>query len=110
MSYQMRRFLVEQEENQHPVPYATEHAPPESRFLPQDIYIQAQAPGKGKKGKLSYMSASTSSGDASFFSWDVDPRTGIGAWVDADGNLYEYAGNSYPMAVSGELIYDDTMN
>jgi hypothetical protein len=106
----MRRFLVEQEEHQHPAPYATERAPAESGFLPQDIYIQSQAPGKGKKGKLSYMSASTSSGDASFFSWNVDPVTGSGAWVDAEGNLYEYAGNSYPMVVSGEFIYDDTMN
>jgi hypothetical protein len=110
LSYQMRRFLVEQEEHQHPAPYATERAPAESGFLPQDIYIQSQAPGKGKKGKLSYMSASTSSGDASFFSWNVDPVTGSGAWVDAEGNLYEYAGNSYPMVVSGEFIYDDTMN
>jgi len=106
MSYQMRRFLVEQEEHQHPAPYATEHGPTETRFLPQDIYIQSQAPAKGKKSKLSCMSASISSGDASLFSWDVDPVTGIGAWIDAEGNLY--AGDSYPLAVSGEFIYDDT--
>jgi hypothetical protein len=86
-----------------------EHGPIESQLLPQDIYIQSQTPGKGKKGKLSYMSASTSSGDANFFSWNVDPDTGVGAWVDREGHLYVYAGDSYPLAVSGEFIDDNTM-
>jgi hypothetical protein len=108
MSYQMHRFLVEQEECQNPPPYATEHGPTETRFLRQDIHIQSPAPDTGKKGKLSYMSTSTSSSYASSFSWEVDPITGIGAWTDAEGNLY--VGDSYPLALSGEFMYDETMN
>jgi hypothetical protein len=113
----MRRFLIEQEEQQHPAPYATEHGPSETRFLPQDIFIQSQtrAPAQVKKGKLSCASTSMLScesigSEASFFNWNVDPVTGTGAWIDREGNLYEYAGDSYPMVVVGEFIYDDTMN
>jgi hypothetical protein len=118
MSYQMRRFLGEQEEHQNPAPYATKPGPSKSRFLDQDINIQSQprAKGKVKEGNLSCASTSLASlscesisSDVSFFNWDVDPVTGLGAWIDTEGNLYEYSRDSYPMATNGEFIYDDTM-
>jgi hypothetical protein len=98
MSYQMRRFLVEQEEAQYPAPYATENDHAESRFLPQDLY---EAPGKKRKGKLRYRSASTSSGDASFLSWDVGRVPGIVAWIDTEGSVYTRG--SYSLYVDGAL-------
>ncbi len=112
MSYPMQRFLGEQDYFQ---PYGTEHAATNSKFLPQDIYIQSQASKKVNRGtkrsKQSYMSAQSSgSAEASFVSWGLDPVTEAGAWAGEGKN--KRPGDGYAMVLSGltDFHIDDHMN
>jgi len=109
MSYPMQRFLGELD---HFQPYGTEHAPTNGTFLSQDLYIQSSKKvNKGtKRSKQSYMSVqSSSSAEASFVSWGLDPLTAAGAWAGEGGN--QRPGDGYAMVLSGftEFHINDSM-
>jgi hypothetical protein len=103
MSYQMSRFLLDQQRNQ---PRQSISPPTQNKFLPQDIYIQSQSPKKAKKdkkrGKLSYQSfESSNSEDQDFVGWGVDPTVHTGEWIE-DGRLGYYRdGYGYSLSLSG---------
>jgi hypothetical protein len=111
MSYPMLRFLGERDLYE---PYATEHVPVNTKFLPQDPFIQSHISKKVQKGtkrsKQSYMSVqSSTSAETSFGSWGLDPLTETGAWAGDGGNLRP--GDGYALALSGLTdfhINDDT--
>lgn len=95
MSYQMRRFLVDQD-SIRPQP-SIEVVESETRFLSQDMYIQSQRSKKQRRrSKLSYQSVSSVSGEANFSSGGSDLMVGVGTWDDVGRNE-----NAYPMTISG---------
>jgi len=102
MSYQMRRFLVEQDYHQ-PV-YTRTPAPSPTRFLSQETHILSQSPPKlekaRKRSKHSKKSLQSSgSGDLSYIGFGADPGTAIGAWAsEGDEVAWE---NQYAMTLSG---------
>jgi hypothetical protein len=108
-SYPMQRFLGELD---YLPPYETEHILTNGPFLSQDLYIQSQVSKKvnngTKRSKQSYMSVqSSSSAEASFVSWGLDPLTVAGAWTGEGEN--QRAGDGYAMVLSGltEFHIDD---
>jgi len=116
MSYPLQRFLGEM--NTHPATtYNTEHPERASNtnFLSQEIHLQSSK--KIKKGtphsKLSWMSESSRSGDASVESWGMDPLAGAGMWDDRSGygnTLTRSGGYGYAMQLSGmseNAVFDD---
>jgi len=107
MSYQMRRFLVEQEYYQ-PV-HAPTPAPSPSKFLPQETHILSNKSPKNKKGsKQSQKSLQSSgSGDMCYIGFGADPITATGAWARASETGYEE--NQYAMTLSGlsGLVIDE---
>ncbi|KAG4442749.1 hypothetical protein IFR05_001766 [Cadophora sp. M221] len=111
MSYPLQRFLGEMKT--HPGVYETEHIDHDrasnSNFLSQEIHLQSSR--KVKRGsphsKLSWMSGSSRSGDASVSSWGMDALTGAGGWANNSG--YANTG-AYAMALSGTTdcaVFDD---
>jgi hypothetical protein len=112
ISYPMQRFLGELD---YLPPYETEHVPTNGPFLSQGLYIQSQVSKKvnngTKRSKQSYMSVqSSSSAEASFVSWGLDPLTAAGAWAGEGVN--QHPGDGYAMVLSGltELHFNDNMN
>ncbi|KAF4637424.1 hypothetical protein G7Y89_g645 [Cudoniella acicularis] len=110
MSYQMRRFLVEQE--QHQAAYAATTAAAPNHFLQQDIHVQSQTSLKvaksSKKSKESTRSMQSSgSGDLSYIGWPTDPIMAIGAWAEGSGG--DSNEDAYPMVMSGisEYVFDE---
>jgi hypothetical protein len=110
-SLPMLRFLGESDYPEH---YATEHAPPlETRFLPQDPYIQSSKKGHAstKRSKQSYMSMqSCGSHETGYGSWGLmDPVAEVGSWDRESGKLRP---GDYALALSGltEFQIDDDMN
>jgi hypothetical protein len=107
MSYQMRRFLVEQEYH-HPISAPTP-APSPSKFLPQETHIISNKPQrKGKGSKKSMKSLQSSgTGEMSYIGFGADPITATGAWDRASENGYEE--NQYAMTLSGlsGLVIDE---
>jgi hypothetical protein len=104
----MLRFLGEPD---YPEPWATENAPAEGRFLPQDPYIISQTSKKvnnsTKRSKQSYKSMQSSgSHETSFVSWGVDPVKEAGAWAG------DRPGNGYALVLSGltDFNINDDMN
>ncbi|PVH87207.1 hypothetical protein DL98DRAFT_581925 [Cadophora sp. DSE1049] len=114
LSYPLQRFLGELK-TCPPAAYDTEHVDriSHSNFLSQEIYLQSSK--QVKKGtphsKLSWMSESSRSGDASVESWGMDPLAGAGMWDDRSG--YGKTGNGgdgYAMHLSGmseSAVFDD---
>jgi hypothetical protein len=100
MSYQMRRYLVEPD-------HAVDSAPVETRFLPQEVHITSKTSMQVNKSKPSYKSVQSWGDDASFYSWELDPVTGTGAWIDQDGDVY--CRDEYPMTMSGvsDCVFDE---
>ncbi|KAH7330301.1 hypothetical protein BKA65DRAFT_56599 [Rhexocercosporidium sp. MPI-PUGE-AT-0058] len=111
MSYPLQRYLGEL--RTHPGLYETElvdrTSNSNSKFLSQEIHLQSSK--KVKKGsphsKLSWMSGSSGSTDASVSSWGMDALTGAGGWANSSGY-----GNTeaYAMALSGMsdcAVFDD---
>ncbi|PSS20257.1 hypothetical protein M430DRAFT_49937 [Amorphotheca resinae ATCC 22711] len=104
MSFQMRRFLFEQDYDQSSC--IVEPASSEMRFLQQDIFIQSENTQKKKseKSKQTYQSMlSSMSSDEYFVGCDVDPMSGVGSWDDGGG--YVCCGEGYPLSMSG-LVED----
>jgi hypothetical protein len=107
-SPQIREWLKEQAEFNQPA-YGNAPQSPEQGFLSQETYILAQssmmANNSSRRSKPSYQSGnSDSSGEASFISWGVDPVTGVGAWIDREGNMY--AEDEYPYGLTDHDLYD----
>lgn len=104
MSYQMRRFLVDQKES---LPCYTAETPSETRFLPQDIYIQSRGSKKTtkkerKRSESGYPSfQGPSSEEQGFISIGVDPTAYVGDWADEGGIKYSADGYGYPLTMSG---------
>ena len=100
MSYQMRRFLVDQRDNQ---PRQDVSPPTKANFLPQDVWIQSQTkkPKKGgKRSKPSYQSFGTSSSSEEFgFVVGADAMAHVGEWVEERIRLGD--GYGYEMTLSG---------
>ncbi|KAH7403359.1 hypothetical protein BKA64DRAFT_447803 [Cadophora sp. MPI-SDFR-AT-0126] len=114
LSYPLQRFLGELK-TYPPAIYDTEHEDHTftPKFLSQEIHLQSSK--KAKKGsphsKLSWMSDSSRSGDASVESWGMNPLAGAGMWDDQSG--YAKTGNGlygYAMHLSGMsegAVFDD---
>lgn len=100
MSYQMRRFLVEQESH-HPARAPTPPSP--SRFLAQETHILSTRPqGKGRGSRESTKSRQSSgSGDMSYTGYGADAFTATGAWACEHGDAYQENQNHYSMTLSG---------
>lgn len=100
MSYQMRRFLVEQIKDQ---PGRTS-SPPKDKFLPQETYIQSSKKKikDKKRSKPSYQSfTSYSSEEQCFVGWGVEPTAYTGEWVDDQRFGYCRDGFGYSSTLSG---------
>ncbi|KAK0115390.1 hypothetical protein ONS96_013846 [Cadophora gregata f. sp. sojae] len=114
LSYPLQRFLGEMK-TYSPAAYDTEHLDRKSNsnFLSQEIHLQSSK--KAKKGsphsKLSWMSESSGSNDASVSSWGMDALTGAGMWDDRSGyGKTENGGYGYAMHLSGmteSAVFDD---
>src|SRR5205823_4792785 len=106
-SPQIREWLKEQAEFNQPA-YANAPQSPEQGFLLQETYILAQSSmmaDNSSRSKHSYQSGNSySSGEASFISWEVDPVTGAGAWIDGEGNMY--AEDEYPYGLTDHDLND----
>lgn len=102
MSFQMRRFLIDQEKHQ---PHRSVSPPAETNFLKQDIYILSQNPKKNKTMKRrnpSYQSfTSTSSEEYAFVVGGGDATAHVGKWIDEDRFSYSRDGYGYPSSMSG---------
>lgn len=101
MSYQMRRFLIDQQAN---MPHHDISPPTQDNFLPQDIWIQSQSSKKKKekrRSKPSYQSFQSSSSEEYGFVVGADATAHIGEWIGEDGNRYERDGFGYPLSISG---------
>jgi len=100
MSYQMRRFLVDQRDNQ---PRQDVSPPSKANFLPQDIWIQSQTkmPKKDKKrSKPSYQSFDSSSVSEEYgFVVGADAMAHVGEWVEERIRFGD--GYGYEMTLSG---------
>ena len=90
MSYQMRRFLVDQARDQ---PRRSASPPAQDKFLPQDLHIQSSKKIKDKKrSKPSYQSLeSYGSDDQGFMGFGVDPTAYTGNWIDDDRLGYGFS-------------------
>ncbi|KAH8663133.1 hypothetical protein BGZ60DRAFT_566017 [Tricladium varicosporioides] len=109
MTYQMRRFLVEQQNQEHARP----PTPSPNHFLSQEVHLQSQNPlqaaQSSKKSIESKKSMQSSgSGETSYIGWPTDPIMAMGAWAN-DSYNYEYADPTYPMTMSGmsECPFDE---
>lgn len=109
MSYQMRRFLVEQQYQE----CARPPTPSPNHFLSQEVHLQsqnslqvAQSSKKSRESKKSMQSSG--SGETNYIGWPTDPIMAMGAWAN-DGYNYEYADHTYPMTMSGmsECPFDE---
>jgi hypothetical protein len=90
MSFQMRRFLFEQDYDQ-------------SSCIVEPSSSENTKKEKSKKSKESYQSMLSSySSDEYFVGCDVDPMSGIGSWDDGG---YVCCGEGYPLTMSG-LVED----
>lgn len=101
MSYQMRRFLVDQQKDQ---PRRSASPPAQDKFLPQDIYIQSSKKKikDKKRSKPSYQSfTSYSSEDQGFVGWGVEPTAYTGEWVEDERFGYCRDGFGYSSTLSG---------
>ncbi|TVY92972.1 hypothetical protein LAWI1_G001313 [Lachnellula willkommii] len=120
MSYQMRRFLVEQESHQPararaPTPPSPSAPASPSGFLAQETHILSTRPqGKGKGSGASMKSRQSSgSGDMSYTGYGADAFTATGAWACEHGDAYQYQyqenQNHYAMTLSGlsGLVIDE---
>ena len=100
MSYQMRRFLVDQRDNQ---PRQDLSPPTKSNFLPQDIYIQSQTAKKKKdrkgRSKPSYQSFESSGSEEYAFVVGSDAMAHVGEWVEERIRFGD--GRGYDMTLSG---------
>jgi hypothetical protein len=99
MSYQMRRFLVDQRDNQ---PRQDISPQTKGNFLPQDTYIQSQAtkkPKKDRKSKPSYQSFGSSVSEEYGFVFGADAMAHVGEWVDERIRFGD--GRGYEMSLSG---------
>lgn len=114
MSYPLQRFLGEMKT--HGV-YETEAvdrtttSTSNSRFLSQEIHLQSSKITKrgSPHSKMSWVSGSEGSGDASVESWGMDPLAGAGMWANADTSGYANTG-AYAMVLSGTTdcaVFDD---
>ena len=101
MSYQMRRFLVDQGNNQ---PAYGNESPGKTNFLPQDIYIQSQSAKKKRdregRSKPSYQSFESSSSEEYGFVVGSDAMAHVGEWV-VDERVRFGDGCGYDLTLSG---------
>ncbi|KAG9235652.1 hypothetical protein BJ875DRAFT_440163 [Amylocarpus encephaloides] len=103
LSYQLRRYLIEQEATQYPSPSPSPE--PSSPFPRQELHVQL--PGSmmvGKSSKRSKQSKkslkSSSSGELGYSGYGADPTVFLGTWAmerEGGGRL----GEEYPLEMSG---------
>ena len=95
MSYQMRRFLVDQQRDE---PRRSVSPPTQDRFLPQDLYIQSSKKARDKKrSKPSYQSFESSTcDDQGYVDLGLDPTAFTGEWID-----HERLGYGFSSTLSG---------
>ncbi|TVY50137.1 hypothetical protein LOCC1_G000032 [Lachnellula occidentalis] len=100
MSYQMRRFLVEQEPH-HPARAPT--PPTASKFLAQETHILSTKPQRKGQGSRESMKSrqSSGSGDMSYTGYGADAFTATGAWACEHGDVDMYQEDQYAMTLSG---------
>jgi hypothetical protein len=98
MSYQMRRFLVDERGNQ---PRQDVSPPTKNNFLPQDLWIRSQT-RKAKKGKPrskpSYQSLGISGSEEYGFLVGADAMAHVGEWIK--GSIRYEDGYRHKMTLS----------